>query len=75
MINFSTFRTRPCSKAKLASAYIPGVSHRVAMRKFNEWLCHSPELLSKLEESGMNLQTRYLNLTQVDLIIKHLGEP
>lgn len=69
------FPIRPYNKAELASVYIRGCSHRVAMRKFNHWLRYSPDLWKRLEKSGVNIQTRSFDHTQVAMIVDHLGYP
>lgn len=69
------FVYRPYSKAELARLYIPNCSHRVTMRKFNDWLRHSPLLWNKLQAMNLTIRTADLTYEQVKVIVGYLGEP
>ncbi|WP_163178138.1 DUF4248 domain-containing protein [Bacteroides sp. 51] len=70
-----TFIHRPYNKTELAQLYMPNYIRKVALRKFNHWLRHSPQLWESLQAQGFNITSRDLTYEQVQTIIDHLGVP
>lgn len=62
-------------KGELAMYYMPYLSQRSATNRLNEWIRHNKALEMELAEAGMRKGQKVLTPRQVQIIVKHLGEP
>ncbi|MCF0195857.1 MAG: DUF4248 domain-containing protein [Bacteroidaceae bacterium] len=64
-----------CPKVELAQAYLPNVLPKSALNRLMAWIKRNKKLMEALEETGYFKTQKYFSPIQVDLIMRHLGEP
>lgn len=69
------FRLKTYKKNELAMLYFPDVSKSSASRNFRRWIRNCPGLMSDLATKGYDKNRQYLLKTEVEVIVKYLGEP
>lgn len=69
------FRLRTYKKNELAMMYFPDVSKAAASRNFRRWIRNCPPMMKELDEMGYDKNRQYLLKAEVEVIVKHLGEP
>lgn len=69
------FRLKTYKKSELAMMYFPDVSKETASRNFRRWIKHCAPMVKELEALGYDKNRQYLVKTEVEIIVKHLGEP
>ena len=71
----TSFRVKAYSKVELAMLYNPEQCVTVALKKLSRWMQANPTLVEELREVSYNKYRRSFTPKEVDLIIRHLGEP
>ena len=74
MVAEQTFRLRIYRKNELAMLYFPESSKQTAMRNLGRWI-HCTPLKEELLERGYDKNRKYFLKHEVELILKHFGEP
>jgi len=74
-LNATSYSGPSCTRAELASQYMPYASETLARRKFNTWLRNHTTLRRELEALGVTYRTRVYTPQQVQLIYQYLGLP
>ena len=69
------FRLRTYKKNELAMMYFPDVTKAAASRNFRRWIRNCPPMMQELESMGYDKNRQYLLKAEVEVIVKHLGEP
>lgn len=69
------FRLKTYKKNELAMMYFPDVSKASASRNFRRWIRRCPSMMKELEEMGYDKNRQYMLKAEVEVIVKHLGEP
>ncbi|MBM6884002.1 DUF4248 domain-containing protein [Bacteroides caecigallinarum] len=69
------FRLRTYKKNELAMMYFPDVTKDAASRNFRRWIRQCPSMMKELEAMGYDKNRQYLLKAEVEVIVKHLGEP
>lgn len=64
---------RSYSRSELAVKYMPQLSRKRALMRFNEWLALNKNLQKRLSETGANDSTRWYTPRQVLIIMEELG--
>ncbi|CDD33786.1 DUF4248 domain-containing protein [Phocaeicola barnesiae] len=75
MVAEQTFRLRIYRKNELAMLYFPESSKQTAMRNLGRWIQHCTPLKEELLERGYDKNRKYFLKHEVELILKHFGEP
>ena len=70
-----TFRLKTYKKNELAMMYFPDVSKDAASRNFRRWIRQCPPMMKELQAMGYDKNRQYLLKAEVEVIVKHLGEP
>ena len=70
-----TFRLKTYKKNELAMMYFPDVTKDAASRNFRRWIRQCPPMMKELEAMGYDKNRQYLLKAEVEVIVKHLGEP
>lgn len=73
--NEEEFKVRTYKKSELALMYFPNSTKEAASRSFRRWLTRSTVMMKELCEVGYDKNRQYLLKTEVEIIVKHLGEP
>jgi hypothetical protein len=71
----STFPIRMYGKVELAQYYFPGVHPALARDHLSRWIRKNPELRKELEELSIGTRVPYYTSQQVEVILRHLGDP
>ena len=66
---------RSYGKAELALLYHPCGTPKTAMKTLYRWIKGCPMLMSELESMNYNSNRRMFLRSEVEAIVKHLGEP
>jgi hypothetical protein len=69
------FKPREMTKRELAQMYLPGLSHKAAVRQLINWIKRNPELQRELSVTNYRKNCRLLTPIQVELIVMYLGVP
>ncbi|WP_300763942.1 DUF4248 domain-containing protein [uncultured Bacteroides sp.] len=69
------FRLRTYKKNELAMMYFPDVTKDAASRNFRRWIRQCPPMMKELQAMGYDKNRQYLLKAEVEVIVKHLGEP
>ena len=69
------FQIRPYGKAELALLYQPCSTPETAVKTLYRWINGCPMLLSELQAMNYNARRHSFLKSEVEAIIKHLGEP
>lgn len=69
------FKFRTYKKSELAMMYFPDVSKATASRNFRRWVTRCTPMTMELEAMGYDKNRQYLLKAEVEVIVKHLGEP
>lgn len=69
------FQIRPYGKAELALLYQPCSSPETAQKTLYRWIKGCPLLMTELESLNYNPKRRTFLKPEVEVIVKHLGEP
>ena len=84
MVAEQTFRLRIYRKNELAMLYFPesskqtamrNLGRQTAMRNLGRWIQHCTPLKEELLERGYDKNRKYFLKHEVELILKHFGEP
>lgn len=70
-----TFKPRLYKKCELAMMYFPNATKESASRSFRRWLSRCTMMMRELEAAGYDKNRQYLLKPEVEIIVKHLGEP
>lgn len=71
----SGFIVRSYSKSELAMLYSPFITPKAAVRKLNRWIAIKPGLTERLQDAGMQPNSKCYTPFQVHIIVEALGEP
>lgn len=69
------FRLRTYHKGELARMYFPQSRRKTALQNLSRWIQGCPELWDGLRRMGYEKTRKYYLKTEVELIVKCLGEP
>ena len=69
------FQTRPYGKAELALLYHPHSTPETAMKTLYRWIKGCPLLMNELQSMNYNPKRRTFLRSEVEAIVRHLGEP
>lgn len=69
------FRPRLYKKSELAMMYFPNATKESASRSFRRWLTRCKMMMKELDDAGYDKNRQYLLKPEVEIIVKHLGEP
>ena len=69
------FQPRPYGKAELALLYQPYSSPETAVKTLNRWIKVCTQLVSELHSLNYNPKRRTFLRSEVEAIVRHLGEP
>lgn len=69
------FQCRTMKKATLASLYFPDDSVEAAKQHLRRWMAYCKPLTEELRGMGYNPSLHSFMKREVEVIIKHLGEP
>ena len=69
------FQPRTYGKTELALLYLPCSSPETARKTLTRWINGCPMLLSELESIRYNAHRHTFLKSEVEAIVKHLGEP
>ncbi|MBM6866618.1 DUF4248 domain-containing protein [Bacteroides caecigallinarum] len=69
------FKPRLYKKCELAMMYFPNATKESASRSFRRWLARCTMMMKELEAAGYDKNRQYLLKPEVEIIVKHLGEP
>lgn len=69
------YEVRACRKCELAQDYAPELSSHAATNRLSRWLRYNPRLWEELQESGYRPSQKIFTGKQVEIILRHLGEP
>ena len=69
------FDIRPYAKAELALLYSPHVAPDSAIKTLKRWIKGCPLLVEELRALNYNPNRRMFLRSEVEAIVKHLGEP
>lgn len=69
------FKPRLYKKCELAMMYFPNATKESASRSFRRWLSRCGMMMMELEAAGYDKNRQYLLKPEVEIIVKHLGEP
>lgn len=73
--NEEEFKLRTYKKSELAMMYFPNVSKEAASRNFRRWMTRCSMMMKELDAMGYDKNRQYLLKPEVEVIVKHLGEP
>lgn len=73
--NDEEFKVRTYKKSELALMYFPNSTKEAASRSFRRWLTRSTAMMNELGNVGYDKNRQYLLKTEVEIIVKYLGEP
>lgn len=74
-IKESSFEIRAYDKVELALLYCPGRTADSASRTLQRWIRQCEALGRELEDIGYNVHRHRFLRKEVELIVRHLGEP
>ena len=63
------------TKQQLALLYFPQSTPRTAVNHLMAWTHRCKPLMHELQETGYNIKSKTLTPRQVNIIIRHLGDP
>lgn len=63
------------TKQELAQLYAPDLTPHAAVNRLTRWIAYNPKLSDALLRTGYRKTLRRLSPRQVELIVRHLGEP
>lgn len=69
------FQIRSMSKKELAVLYAPGLATKSATNRLCLWLHTNPSLMEELRMTQYRETQHVLTSRQVEIIVRHLGEP
>lgn len=69
------FRLKTYKKSELAMMYFPDVTKASASKNFRRWIRNCHPMMQELEAMGYDKNRQYLLKAEVEVIVKHLGEP
>lgn len=69
------FEIRAYDKVELAMLYCPGRTAESAGKTLQRWIRRCEALVKELEEIGYNVRRHRFLRKEVELIVRHLGEP
>ncbi len=69
------FRLKTYKKNELAMMYFPDVTKDAASRNFRRWIRQCPPMMKELQAMGYDKNRQYLLKAEVEVIVRHLGEP
>lgn len=69
------FEIRAYDKVELAMLYCPGRTAESASRTLQRWIRQCDPLVQDLENIGYNVHRHRFLRKEVELIVRHLGEP
>lgn len=69
------FELRAYDKVELAQLYCPGRTAESASRTLQRWIKQCEALVRDLERIGYNVHRHRFLRKEVELIVRHLGEP
>lgn len=69
------FRPHVYPKSELASLYFPHSAPHTALQNLSRWIARCKPLREGLEELGYDKYRKYYLTPEVELIVRHLGEP
>lgn len=62
-------------KCELASLYFPQAGKKSALQGLGRWIKQCTELVQALERSGYQKKRKFFLKSEVELIVRFLGEP
>ena len=74
-MNNDLARQYPLQKAELAQMYSPHVCRKSALRLLNKYIHLAKGLLPALEAMGYSRGAHAFTRGQLELVLRHLGEP
>ena len=69
------FEIRAYSKKELALCYFPDLDPKLGVKRLMRWIKRNDKLVIELEKTGYKDKFRWMNASQVELIIEFLGDP
>lgn len=69
------FRIKMYRKNELARMYFPYAGKKTALQNLARWIKHCPDLVGELARVGYDKNRKFYLRTEVELIVKFLGEP
>lgn len=69
------FKIRAYDKAELALLYCPGRTEETACRNLLRWIRKCEALVQELQNIGYNVHRHRFLRKEVEVIVRHLGEP
>lgn len=69
------FELRAYDKVELALLYCPGRTEETALKTLQRWIRQCGQLVKALEAVGYNCRRHRFLRQEVELIVRHLGEP
>lgn len=69
------FRPHVYPKSELASLYFPRSTPHTALQNLSRWIARCQPLREGLEALGYDKHRKYYLTPEVELIVRHLGEP
>lgn len=69
------FEIRAYDKVELAQLYCPGRTTESASRTLQRWISQCEALVQDLKRIGYNVHRHRFLRKEVELIVRHLGEP
>lgn len=70
-----TFKLQAYTKVELAQLYSPKSGSATALQNLYRWMRRNTALTAELEAVGYNKYRHSFLKREVDIIVKHLGEP
>ena len=74
-MNHPMFEIRPYNKAELALLYNPHATQESALKTLYRWINACPLLVEELRSLRYNPRRHTFLRSEVEAIVKHLGEP
>lgn len=72
---YPPFQCRTMKKATLASLYFPDDNVETAKQHLRRWMAYCKPLTEELRSMGYNPSLHSFMKREVEVIVKHLGEP
>jgi len=69
------FRIKSYTWKELAGLYSPDITVGAAVKRLTRWVEHHPLLGDELAGHGWKKADRILSPRQVEVVVRHLGEP
>ena len=63
------------AKNELAHLYNPMCPYHSAMKIFRKWITVNASLMNELEQTNYSPKSKIFSPRQVEIIVRHLGEP